>query len=162
MKGNNTMETVMRRPSIEFTDLMACKRYNNEIIPYLVEVSLPKPIRDSYLTTKETLRRVGIVSSAKRTLYQTCHILSKRGKFYICHFKFLFALDGRLTDISINDIKRQNKIIDLLTQWGLVAVVDPTQIVDKCDIGSVKIIKYSDKDSWELKSKYVFKSEKNK
>ena len=154
------MGKIIRNPSVDFVGVN-CKK-DNQIIPYLVEVNLPEPTRDSYLTIKETLKRVGIASSVTKTLFQTCHILSKRGRFYICHFKFLFALDGKMTDITTGDIARQNKIIDLLEQWGLLEVVDKKQNADKCGIGSIKIIKHGDKKDWDLQQKYIFKNEVTK
>ena len=154
------MGKIIRNPAVEFVGVSYNK--DEHILPYLVEVVIPEPTRDSYLKIKETLKRIGVSSSITKTLFQTCHILSKRGKYYICHFKFLFALDGRVTDITSGDIARQNKIIDLLSQWGLLEVIDTSQIKDKCGIGSVTIIKHADRDKWDLQAKYIFKNEEKR
>jgi hypothetical protein len=104
---------------------------------------------------KETLTRIGVSSRKERTLYQSCHILHKKGQYYIVHFKELFALDGKPANISDNDIERRNAIAKLLEEWGLVKIVNPSIMEDKvAPIHQIKIISYRDKEDWELVSKY--------
>lgn len=123
------------------------------ILDSLVEVTLPTP--DAFLKVKETLTRIGISSKTERKLWQSCHILHKRGRYYIVHFKELFLLDGLSADFSESDKGRRNTIVGLLTEWGLVSVVDPNRIKDPtCPIGHFKILPYSQKDDWELIPKY--------
>ena len=118
-----------------------------------IEVKLHQ--EDDFLKVKETLTRVGVASEKNKTLYQSCHILHKRGKYYIVHFKELFALDGKPSSITDNDIERRNAIAKLLEEWGLVKIVNPEIMQDKiAPIHQIKIIPYRDKDDWELVSKY--------
>jgi hypothetical protein len=118
-----------------------------------VEVSLKE--QDDFLKVKETLTRIGVSSRKERTLYQSCHILHKKGQYYIVHFKELFALDGKPANISDNDIERRNAIAKLLEEWGLVKIVNPSIMEDKiAPIHQIKIISYRDKEDWELVSKY--------
>jgi len=153
------MGIIKRCPSMDF--LGKPYKCESDVIPYLVEVSLGDSTQDAYLTIKETLSRIGVSSKFRKTLFQTCHILSKRDRFYICHFKMLFALTNcRKTDITTGDIARQNKIVDLLDQWGLCKIIDRTQVAGQCGIGSVKIVKYADKDNWKFEQKYIFRSER--
>ena len=122
-------------------------------IENLVEVLLEK--EDDFLKVRETLTRMGVSSRAENKLYQSCHILHKRGKYYIVHFKELFALDGLPTDISETDIGRRNMITELLDEWGLVKVVSREQIQEpKVSLAQIKIISYNDKRDWELVPKY--------
>ena len=122
-------------------------------IENLVEVLLEK--EDDFLKVRETLTRMGVSSRAENKLYQSCHILHKRGKYYIVHFKELFALDGLPTDISETDIGRRNMITELLDEWGLVKVVNRDQIQEpKVSLAQIKIISYNDKRDWELVPKY--------
>ena len=115
----------------------------------LVEVTLAKP--DDFLKVKETLTRIGISSKAEKKLYQSCHILHKRGKYYIVHFKELFALDGLPSSIDEADIARRNTIATLLDEWSLVKLVDPTKIQDvTAGLGQIKIIPHKEKGEWEL------------
>lgn len=119
----------------------------------LVEVTLAKP--DDFLKVKETLTRIGISSKAEKKLHQSCHILHKRGKYYIVHFKELFALDGLPSSIDEADIARRNTIATLLDEWSLVKLVDPTKIQDvTAGLGQIKIIPYKEKGEWELVPKY--------
>lgn len=108
----------------------------------------------SFLKIKETLTRIGISNAKERKLFQTAHILHKQGKYYIVHFKLLFALDGRPAQFNIDDWKRQNTIGSLLEQWGLVTIVDEYFAEDFVPVNNIKIIKYSDKNNWELITKY--------
>jgi len=119
----------------------------------MVEVTLQEP--DDFLKVKETLTRMGIPSADRTKLYQSCHILHKMGKYYIVHFKELFLLDGKPSTLSEMDVKRRNTIIQLLSDWGLVTVVNPEQIEDMAPVRAVKIIPYSQKNEWELVPKYT-------
>lgn len=119
----------------------------------LVEVRLKKD--DDFLKVRETLTRIGVASRKKMTLYQSCHILHKRGQYYIVHFKELFGLDGKPSNITESDIARRNCVAKLLSEWGLVEVVDPKRIEEPlAPISQIKILPYKEKDSWELIPKY--------
>ena len=120
----------------------------------LVEVTLNE--KDDFLKVRETLTRIGVASKKDRILYQSCHILHKQGKYYIVHFKELFALDGKPTDISENDLSRRNAIAKLLQDWGLVKVVNIKQIEEPAPIflSQIKILSHKEKDDWELTAKY--------
>ena len=120
----------------------------------LVEVTLNE--KDDFLKVRETLTRIGVASKKDRILYQSCHILHKQGKYYIVHFKELFALDGKPTDISENDLSRRNAIAKLLQDWGLVKVVRIKQIEEPPPIflSQIKILSHREKDDWELVPKY--------
>lgn len=118
----------------------------------LVEVSLKA--EDDFLKVRETLTRIGIASKKDNTLYQSCHILHKRGKYYIIHFKELFALDGKPTNISEEDTGRRNVIAKLLEEWNLVKIVNPHIMTHVIPLSKVKIIAHKDKEDWNLVSKY--------
>lgn len=118
----------------------------------LVEVKLKK--EDDFLKIKETLTRVGVASERTKTLYQSCHILHKRGRYYITHFKEMFALDGKPTSLDSEDVQRRNTIVQLLSDWGLLDVVDPNQIQDRAPMRLVKVIPHKEKDQWQLVAKY--------
>jgi hypothetical protein len=119
----------------------------------LVEVIFDEP--DNFLKIKETLTRIGVSSRKSNKLYQSCHILHKRGKYYIVHFKELFSLDGLSTDLSVSDIGRRNTIASLLNEWGLLEIVDPDVVVEpRVSMSQIKILSYKDKDEWELIPKY--------
>jgi len=119
----------------------------------LVEVTLNED--DDFLKVKETLTRMGVSSKTENKLFQSCHILHKRGKYYIVHFKELFALDGLPTDITENDIGRRNTITTLLDEWNLVNIVDKSQTENPIlSLAQIKIISYNDKKNWELIPKY--------
>jgi len=120
----------------------------------LVEVTLKE--KDDFLKVRETLTRIGVASKKENILYQSCHILHKQGKYYIVHFKELFALDGKPTDISENDLSRRNAIAKLLQDWGLVGIVDAKKIENPPPIflSQIKIIPHKEKDKWELVPKY--------
>ena len=120
----------------------------------LVEVTLNE--KDDFLKVRETLTRIGVASKKDRILYQSCHILHKQGKYYIVHFKELFALDGKPTDISENDLSRRNAIAKLLQDWGLVKVVNVKQIETPAPIflSQIKILSHKEKDDWQLVQKY--------
>ena len=118
----------------------------------MVEVALGQP--DDFLKVRETLTRIGVASRKERKLYQSCHILHKQGKYYIVHFKELFALDGKKTNLSLNDVQRRNRIIQLLSDWGLIEVVTPDKIEDVAPLNQIKVLAFKDKDDWTLESKY--------
>lgn len=119
----------------------------------LLEIRLKN--EDDFLKVKETLTRIGVASRKDRTLYQSCHILHKRGKYYIVHFKELFALDGKSTDFEENDLGRRNSIARLLEEWDLVEIVNPEQSeYPSALLSQIKIISYREKDDWELTAKY--------
>jgi hypothetical protein len=118
----------------------------------MVEVLLKEP--DDFLKVRETLTRIGVASRKEKKLYQSCHILHKKGKYYIVHFKELFALDRKDTNFSLNDVQRRNRIVQLLSDWGLVEVVQATEIEDAAPLNQIKVIAYKDKGEWTLESKY--------
>jgi len=120
----------------------------------LVEVTLKE--QDDFLKVRETLTRIGVASKKDSILYQSCHILHKQGKYYIVHFKELFALDGKPTDLSENDLSRRNAITKLLQDWGLVKVVNMKQIEtpEPIFLSQIKIISHKEKDDWDLVPKY--------
>jgi hypothetical protein len=118
----------------------------------MVEVKLKK--EDDFLKIKETLTRIGVASERTKTLYQSCHILHKRGHYYITHFKEMFALDGKPTSLDSEDVQRRNTIVQLLSDWGLLTIVDPSQIADKAPMRLVKVIPHKEKDQWQLVAKY--------
>ena len=117
----------------------------------MLEVGLKEP--DDFLKVRETLSRIGVASRKERKLYQSCHILHKQGKYYIVHFKELFALDGKDTNLSENDIARRNTITNLLTDWGLVDVVG-TSKVEAAPLSQIKVISFKEKNDWKLETKY--------
>jgi len=122
-------------------------------ISKFVEVELGE--EDDFLKVRETLTRIGVSSRKERILYQSCHILHKQGRYYIVHFKELFALDGKPSNISENDIQRRNTIANLLEQWGLVKIMNPQVVKDNmAPIHQIKIISFKDKDDWDLVTKY--------
>lgn len=120
----------------------------------LVEVTLLEP--DDFLKVRETLTRIGVASKKDNTLYQSCHILHKQGKYYVVHFKELFALDGKPTDLTENDLSRRNAIAKLLQDWGLIKIVNQAQIETPPPIfiSQIKIISHKEKYDWQLVPKY--------
>ena len=124
----------------------------NSLIGSMVEVKLSA--EDDFLKIKETLTRIGVASRKSQTLFQSCHILHKQGKYYIVHFKELFALDGKPTDFTEEDKGRRNTIAKLLSEWGLVTLVTPIDENVITPISKIKIIPYSQKSEWELVAKY--------
>jgi hypothetical protein len=118
-----------------------------------VEVTLNE--QDDFLKVRETLTRIGVSSRKEKVLYQSCHILHKQGKYYIVHFKELFALDGKPSNISENDIQRRNAIAVLLEEWGLVKIINPEILTDNiAPLHQIKIISFKEKDEWDLIAKY--------
>lgn len=124
----------------------------DNIVDSFVEVELTNS--DDFLKVRETLTRIGISSPKERKLYQSCHILHKRGKYYIVHFKELFALDGKSTNFSDEDISRRNTIAKLLQDWGLVEVKQKFNDETLAPMNQIKIISHKEKDDWELVAKY--------
>ena len=118
----------------------------------MIEVNLKEP--DDFLKVRETLTRIGVASRKERNLYQSCHILHKKGQYYIVHFKELFALDGKKANLSDNDVQRRNRIIKLLSDWGLVEIVQETEIKEVAPLSQIKVIAYKEKGEWTLESKY--------
>jgi hypothetical protein len=118
-----------------------------------VEVTFKR--REDFLRIKETLTRIGVASKQENKLFQSCHILHKKGRYAIVHFKEMFALDGKETDISEDDIARRNKIALLLSDWKLLELVDPDKISDIAQMSGIKVIPYKDKQDWQLVSKYT-------
>jgi hypothetical protein len=126
----------------------------------LVEVTLTQP--DDFLKVRETLTRIGVASKKDQTLFQSCHILHKQGKYYIVHFKELFALDGKPTDLSENDLSRRNAIAILLEDWGLIKIVNAPQVQqpEPIYISQIKILSHKEKNDWQLIPKYNIGSKK--
>ena len=122
------------------------------MINTMVEIELEEP--DDFLKVKETLTRIGVASKKDNKLFQSCHILHKQGKYYIVHFKELFALDGKPTDFSDNDVCRRNTIANLLQEWGLISIVSGDTEENVAPMNQIKIISFSEKDEWELIPKY--------
>ena len=120
----------------------------------MVEVVLAEP--DDFLKVRETLTRIGVASRKERKIYQSCHILHKQGRYYIVHFKELFALDGKKANISLNDIQRRNRIVQLLVDWGLVTISTESQekIKDLAPLNQIKVLSFKEKGEWSLESKY--------
>ena len=118
----------------------------------MIEVGLREP--DDFLKVRETLTRIGVASRKEKKLYQSCHILHKQGKYYIVHFKELFALDGKKANLSLNDIQRRNRIVQLLGDWGLVSINSKESIADVAPLSQIKVLSYKEKGDWTLESKY--------
>jgi hypothetical protein len=118
----------------------------------MVEVVLNEP--DDFLKVRETLTRIGVASRKEKKIYQSCHILHKQGRYYIVHFKELFALDGKHANLTVNDVQRRNRIINLISDWGLVTIVKPDAITDVAPLNQIKVLSYKDKGDWILESKY--------
>ena len=118
----------------------------------MIEVGLKEP--DDFLKVRETLTRIGVASRKEKKLYQSCHILHKQGKYYIVHFKELFALDGKKANLSLNDVQRRNRIVQLLGDWGLVSINSKESIADVAPLSQIKVLAYKEKHEWTLESKY--------
>ena len=118
----------------------------------MVEVTLNEP--DDFLKVRETLTRIGVASRKEKKLYQSCHILHKQGRYYIVHFKELFALDGKHANLTVNDVQRRNRIAHLLSDWGLISVVNDESILDIAPLNQIKVLAYKDKSDWILEQKY--------
>ena len=118
----------------------------------MLEVTIKQP--DDFLKVRETLTRIGVASRKDKTLFQSCHILHKQGKYYITHFKELFALDGKNSSLSLNDIQRRNTIALLLQDWNLIEVVQPTLVENKAPLSQIKVLPFKEKNEWNLVAKY--------
>ena len=118
----------------------------------MVEVVLSQP--DDFLKVRETLTRIGVASRKEKKLYQSCHILHKQGRYFIVHFKELFALDGKYANITQNDLQRRNRIAHLLADWGLIQIKDQESIADIAPLNQIKVIAFKDKTDWTLEAKY--------
>ena len=126
----------------------------------MIEVTLNEP--DDFLKVRETLTRIGVASRKEKKIYQSCHILHKQGRYYLVHFKELFALDGKHANLTSNDVQRRNRIAQLLADWGLVGVVDTDKIQDIAPLNQIKVLAYKDKGDWILETKYNIGSKKKK
>jgi hypothetical protein len=118
----------------------------------MLEVTLPEP--DNFLKVRETLTRIGIASRKDKKLYQSCHILHKQGRYFIVHFKELFALDGKESNITSNDVERRNTIAGLLQDWDLLKILHPSKAEPKASLSQIKVVTHKEKDEWELVPKY--------
>ena len=118
----------------------------------MIEVKLNEP--DDFLKVRETLTRIGVASRKEKKLYQSCHILHKQGKYFIVHFKELFALDGKFANLTINDVQRRNRITRLLSDWGLISILKEESIQDIAPLNQIKVLPYNEKNEWKLEQKY--------
>ena len=118
----------------------------------MVEVILKEP--DDFLKVRETLPRIGVASRKEKKLYQSCHILHKQGKYFIVHFKELFALDGKKANLTVNDVQRRNRITNLLSDWGLIDVVSGDSVKEVAPLNQIKVLAYKEKNDWALETKY--------
>ena len=126
----------------------------------MVEVTLNEP--DDFLKVRETLTRIGVASRKEKKIYQSCHILHKQGRYFLVHFKELFALDGKHANLTVNDVQRRNRIAQLLADWGLVGVVDVVRIQDIAPLNQIKVLSFKDKGDWILETKYNIGAKKKK
>ena len=126
----------------------------------MVEITLNEP--DDFLKVRETLTRIGVASRKEKKIYQSCHILHKQGRYYLVHFKELFALDGKHANLTSNDVQRRNRIAQLLADWGLVGIVDSGKIQDIAPLNQIKVLAYKDKGDWILETKYNIGAKKKK
>ena len=126
----------------------------------MVEVTLNEP--DDFLKVRETLTRIGVASRKEKKIYQSCHILHKQGRYFLVHFKELFALDGKHANLTSNDVQRRNRIAQLLVDWGLVGIVSAESIQDVAPLNQIKVLSYKDKGDWMLETKYNIGGKKKK
>ena len=126
----------------------------------MVEITLNEP--DDFLKVRETLTRIGVASRKEKKIYQSCHILHKQGRYFLVHFKELFALDGKHANLTQNDIQRRNRIAQLITDWGLVSIVNVDQVKDIAPLNQIKVLSFKDKGDWILETKYNIGSKKKK
>ena len=140
--------SVVREPEVKWTP------------DQMVEVVLNEP--DDFLKVRETLTRIGVASRKEKKIYQSCHILHKQGRYYLVHFKELFALDGKHANLTVNDVQRRNRIAQLLADWGLIGIVDVSKIVDIAPLNQIKVLAYKDKQDWILETKYNIGSKKKR
>jgi len=118
----------------------------------MIEVTLNEP--DDFLKVRETLTRLGVASRKEKKIYQSCHILHKQGRYFIVHFKELFALDGKHANLTVNDVQRRNRIIQLLSDWGLISIINPDGVTDIAPLNQIKVLAYKEKGEWILETKY--------
>jgi hypothetical protein len=141
--------SVVREPEVRWTP------------EQMVEVVLGEP--DDFLKVRETLTRIGVASRKEKKIYQSCHILHKQGRYYLVHFKELFALDGKHANLTVNDVQRRsNRIAQLLADWGLIGIVDVSKITDIAPLNQIKVLAYKDKQDWILETKYNIGSKKKR
>ena len=126
----------------------------------MIEVILNEP--DDFLKVRETLTRIGVASRKEKKLYQSCHILHKQGRYFITRFKELFALDGKHANLTVNDIQRRNRIVQLIADWGLVEVVDASKVQDIAPLNQIKVLPHKEKGDWILETKYNIGSKRKK
>ena len=126
----------------------------------MVELTLNEP--DDFLKVRETLTRIGVASRKEKKIYQSCHILHKQGRYFLVHFKELFALDGKHANLTSNDVQRRNRIAQLLADGGLVGIVDADRIQDIAPLNQIKVLSYKDKGDWILETKYNIGAKKKK
>ena len=126
----------------------------------MVEVVLNEP--DDFLKVRETLTRIGVASRKEKKIYQSCHILHKQGRYYLVHFKELFALDGKHANLTVNVVQRRNRIAQLLADWGLITIVDVAKIQDIAPLNQIKVLAYKDKGDWILETKYNIGAKKKR
>ena len=126
----------------------------------MVEVTLNEP--DDFLKVRETLTRIGVASRKEKKIYQSCHILHKQGRYFLVHFKELFALDGKHANLTSNDVQRRNRIAQLLVDWGLVGIINSESIQDVAPLNQIKVLSYKDKGDWILETKYNIGGKKKK
>ena len=118
----------------------------------MIEITLNEP--DDFLKVRETLTRIGVASRKEKKIYQSCHILHKQGRYYIVHFKELFALDGKHANLTQNDVQRRNRIIQLQSDWGLITIMNVSKITDIAPLNQIKVLAYKEKHEWILETKY--------
>ena len=126
----------------------------------MVEVVLGEP--DDFLKVRENLTRIGVASRQEKKIYQSCHILHKQGRYYLVHFKELFALDGQHANLTLNDVQRRNRIAQLLADWGLISIVDADNIQDIAPLNQSKVLAFRDKQDWIFETKYNIGSKKKR
>jgi hypothetical protein len=126
--------------------------YYDWTVDSMLEVILPEP--DNFLKVRETLTRIGVASRKDKTLYQSCHILHKQGRYFIVHFKELFALDGKEANLTVGDVERRNTIASLLSDWGLLKIVVPSKVDQKVSLSQIKVVAFKEKGDWNLVAKY--------
>ena len=126
----------------------------------MIEIILNEP--DDFLKVRETLTRIGVASRKEKKVYQSCHILHKQGRYYLVHFKELFALDGKHANLTLNDVQRRNRIAQLLADWGLISIVSADKIQDIAPLNQIKVLAFRDKQDWILETKYNIGSKKKR
>ena len=132
--------TITVEPQVQWTPSM------------MIEVLLNEP--DDFLKVRETLTRIGVASRKEKKLYQSAHILHKQGRYYITHFKELFALDGKHANLTVNDVQRRNRIVRLLADWGLITIVKEDSVLDIAPLNQIKVLPFKEKGEWILEQKY--------